>query len=245
MARTLIEIVTAAIDEIGHHEVPTTIIGNSNSTAKKSRAIMQTAGEVIARAHPWQVLQKEHTYTMVAGQEGYDPPSDIRADWARLAGTSWDRANEWPMYEPLTPRQWHALKSGVVQTAVHRWGRIRGDQMLIWPAPTVTEDGHTLVYEYISRNWISSGGAFVDRWATDADTPVIDDFLLHLEFKWRFLASSRLPHQSEYEDAAAQIDIAKARDGGAPRVNLALSRDNHETPLISLENVPETGFGAL
>lgn len=217
-----------------------TIVGNTNKTARLLLACANQAGERLAKRN-WIVLQTEYTFQTADGTVNYSFPSDFK----RIIGnTAWDRSNFWNMRGSLSPQEWQTYKSSVLGDSVstRKRYRIRGvsgtKEFSIDPTPAAVED---LVYEYITANWCeSAGGTGQASWQADTDTGVIDEYLLELEVLWRVLKRLGMEYGDEKQEALREADVYFAQDGESPILATSRSRRLH---LIDSRNVPDTGFG--
>jgi hypothetical protein len=223
-------------------EIPTVIINSSNDTAKLLLAVAQDAGESLANRAPWVALVKEHTFSTVASTRDYDLPSDFHH---LVNDTVWDRTNYWDMRGPLSPQQWQVYRSSILGSAATTFKRYRirdvsgTVKFSIDPLPSSAD---SLVFEYVSNAWCTdSGGTAQDAWAADTDVPVLDEYLIRLQMKWRMLKRLGMAYGEEYEESERETSRAVARDGGAPAISTTGPAPLH---LIGNCNIPETGFGS-
>ncbi len=243
---TLKTICTNALDEIAGVDVPDSFFGSNNITAKLCVALVRREGKYLEKNHSWRELSAEHTFTTVADQSTYGTGAGatdgIPADFSRFANlTQWDRTNFTEMQGPTTPGEWQFLNSSVAATpaSITRWFQVRGVNLEIFPTPAST--GDTLVYEYYADTWInliSGSGAPAAEFGGDTDTLRINEELVTLGLKWRFLAARGFPFEAEYKEYVDFQQLILGQNGGAGRVNTS-SPGVHG----SRTNVPETGFG--
>lgn len=225
-------------------ESPTVVSGSSNKTAKLLLSCAQSAGKSIARKkgkQHWLELVSEYTFSTVADQEDYDLPSDF---FDLEDQTLWDRTNFWEIKGALSPQDWQAYKSSVLgdTATIRKRFRIRNvsgtRKFSVHPTPGAAE---TLVFEYVSKNWCeSSGGTGQDSWQADTDIGIIDEYLIELDTKWRFLARSGMVYAEEKLEAEREISNALARNGGTRILKLS---GRSEGRIIDTGNIPDTGFG--
>lgn len=221
---------------------PSVIVGSTNETARLLLSCAQKAGESLYRSYNWLALQTEHTFSTVAAQADYSLPSD----YGRLINQSlWDRDNYEELRGPLSPQEWQAYKSSVLANTSTIWSRFRirnvsgTVKFSLHPTPTSVRD---LVFEYVSKHWCeSSGGTGQNAWQADSDVGVLDEYLIELGARWRFLSRLGLPYAEERKEYDDELRTAMARDGGAPV--LSLNR-NTSARLIGPWDVPDTGYGA-
>ena len=240
---SLLTICQNALNEITGFEVPSTYVGNENLTAKSCVALVQRAGKLLERRYQWVELIKEHTFTTVSGTDAYALPSDFR----RFANMSqWDRTNFDPMFGPVTPAEWQFLKSSVAGDVgtITKWFRIKGsgsNQFFIHPTPATT--GETIAFDYFSTGWIndvSVADTFVSEFTADNDTALIDEELLTLDLKWRFLKAKGFAYQDENQEWAQMRDKILAANGGARKISMDMQIIAEYS-----DNIPETGFGGV
>lgn len=222
-----------ALKELGSFNIPATFVGSSLADSKLAIAQLRRVGNTLAREHDWSSLITTYTFNTVAGQSDYDLPTGFRgfAD-----GSQWDRTNQWPLTGPTSPRMWQALNSGVVQATTFKNFRIAGGKLHLFPTPTAVE---TMAFDYYSTAWIvqQSTGDFVTEFEADQDTVRLDENLLELGVKWRFLSEKGFPYDEQEDDFNRALSAALANDGGKGVINMGGS----QRPAT---NLPETGFGS-
>ena len=212
---SLLTMIQLALQNVGEFEVPATVVGNANPTAVQMLALAQTEGRELSRKHEWNALISEQTTNMVADQEAYTLPTDLRF----LINASWyDRTKRRQMLGPISPQQWQFLKSENIAASYERYWRIRGNQILLYPTPTTTDQ---FAYEYVSNAFCqSSGGTAQSAWAADTDTGKLDEELMTAGLTWRFLESKGLPFERQYQEYTRTVTRAIARDGAAPTLRM-------------------------
>ena len=242
---TLLSLVEQVCDEIGFDK-PTTIIDSADRTAIQMLALANASGKQIAKRGKgmggWAVLQTEHTFTTTASTAEYALPSDY--DFL-IDDTLWDRENFWKLRGPLSPQQWQQYKSGIVSTGPRRRLRIKpsasSNVKAIFIDPTPDTSAETLVFEYVSLNWCeSSGGTAAAAWAVDTDTGILDEYLLQLDLKWRFLRAKGRSYSDEKHEFEMELSQALARDGGQAILSMAGTDDRL---FMDARNLPDSGFG--
>lgn len=224
----------SALREIGGFEVPASFFGNGNITARQCLALVLRDGNTLERENRFASLITTYTFTTVTDTASYALPDDFRA-FAHM--TQWDRTNQLPMNGPAPAHVWQFLKSGIAQGAtISRWFRVQGNSLYIHPTPT-SED--TIAFDYYSKNWITkqSDSEQVREFYSDNDTCLIDEDLLTLGLKWRFLQAKGMPFEAEYREYESVRDSVMADDGGKGRINLGRPR-----PVF--DQIPDTGFGS-
>lgn len=233
---SLLSIAQGALRRLSGFEVPSTYFGNNNLTAVSCVNLLQEAGNTLVRQHRWQELITEYTFTTTASTATYALPSDFKA-FANMS--QWDRTNQWRMTGPTPSIVWQWLKSGIsVASTNNRWFMVRGNLFTIFPTPSTT--GDTIAFDYYSNAWITkqADSTNVTAWTADLDTARIDEELLTLDLKWRFLQSKGMPFEPEYKAFESVKEDLLADNGGRGMINL-------NTPMRPMfdGNLPDNGFG--
>lgn len=229
---SLLSIVQNVANTVGVDE-PSSVFGSTNNTSIQMLAIANRSGKMLARRHPWQRLQKEHTFSTVASTETYSLPSDYDR---HIDNTAWDRTNYRLMRGSLSPQEWQQRKSGIVSTGINYRFRVRGNLFYLDPIPSSVD---SMVFDYISDQWTTdSGGANPsNEWNADTDLTIFPEYLLELDLLWRFKKEKGLEYAEDFRDFETQFEIEKAAD--TPNYTI----DMGYKPRIIPANVPEAGFG--
>lgn len=169
------------------------------------------------------------SYTL--SQTDYPLPDDFSR---AIDGTFWDRTRYWQMRGALSPQEWQGYRSSLYGKATiqRRW-RFRNSDWLSSSAgtpatnvlsidPIPVDNGSNLVFEYNSTGWCANAntGARQSRWLADTDYPVVDGYLVGLDFKWRLLRRFGLSYSEELSEYEREADKAVARDGSTAVLNL-------------------------
>lgn len=214
---TLLSIAQNTLREIPGFEVPSTIVDNQNETAVLSLALINRSLLETRRRSNWEQLTVQRTITLVASQEQYDLPSD----WKKfITITWWDQTNRWPMRGPATSAEWEALQSRIFESSFRRWFRIfkgtSDNDRMIYIFPIPASSGDEITYEYISNGVVEdTSGALKEIFTADTDTSLLDEDVVALGFKWRFLKTKGLPYVEEFRDYEVGIADIKGDNGGA------------------------------
>ena len=240
---SVLTMVQDAVDDIGLPEV-TQVVGNSDRNTRALLRALNTEGlSLLTEDPPFAILNKEHTFQTVNGQDSYDLPDDWEYG---LNNTTWDQTVFWQVRGDITPMQWQLIRSGLYQTArLSSNFRIVRDpngtavkKFRIDPVPG-DDAPHTIVFEYISNGWLTDGmGSFFSRAQSDSDTALLNEELITMGIIWRFLKARDLPYDmqfAEYKDRRDRI-VAQAR----PSPTLGITKQPWRLPI---GNVPDTGFG--
>jgi hypothetical protein len=140
--------------------------------------------------------------------------------------TMWDRRFQWALIGPTSPQLDQWMRSGIVPTSPRRHWRQVGKlptAFRIFPPPTASGDHPgTLVWEYMSKNWVQDGatGAYKDSLQSDTDVPLFSEDMMVLGTKWRMWQIKGFNYaalQAEYIDF---VHARMAHDGGMPILGL-------------------------
>lgn len=224
-----------ALNEIGGFEVPTSFSGNGNLTATQCIALLNREGKTLEKEERWSALISTHTFTTVADTASYALPTDFRA-FAEMS--QWDRTNTRQMIGPTPGFLWQYLKGGIIsESTIDRWFRIQGSDFYIHPTPSAT--GDTIAFDYYSKDWVNiqATGLTGTRIASDNDTGRLDEDLLTLGLKWRFLQAKGMPFEPEYKEYEALKTELVSDDGGSGLIRLG-------QPRYEMTNLPDQGYGS-
>lgn len=232
---SLLTVCQDALQRLTGFEVPSNYFGNTNLTAVACVALVKAEGRALVREHRWDSLVTSYTFTTVSGTDTYDLPADFMAFGNR---SQFDRMNTRRLAGPTSPSDWQELKSTVIgSTGLVRFFRKVGSTIVIHPVPSAT--GDTLAFDYYSKNWVVDVASVAyDAPTADNNTFRLDEELLTLGLKWRFLQAKGLPFEPEYKEYEAIKEEVRA-DAGAGAINLNPMPNDFRFG----ENLPDTGIG--
>ena len=196
--------------------VPTEVV---NSTDTQVQQLFALANEVLvdlARAHTWQILTRQQTFTTVAAEEQPDAlPDDFDYE---LNNTVYNRTTRLTLIGPITPQLWQAIKAQPQLNRVYLCWRERDGAILITPEPPA---GQEIAYEYVTSNFAeTSTGTPIPEYAADSDVAVLPERLVQLSLRWRFLSAKNLDYAEAFRSYQTQLQIQQARDGGMTQLNM-------------------------
>lgn len=249
MADNLLFIVQSAAGELGL-PVPTTVVSNPDAQTRQMLAHVNRVGRNLVKAHEWSALTDEpYVFQTVANQEFYPFP----ADFDRVIGnTQWDRSMHWQLLGPDDPQIARWRRESNISTASPRLiSRQEGANLSIYPIDV--EGGHTIVYDYVSRNWavvgVNSASPPTIPAATigvaDTDITVFNSDLMIAGLKYRFMMAKGMASsqalQLEYIDWLKR-SIAADLGGGqilnmSPQPNYYGNAD-YVVPGVVVLNIP-------
>lgn len=234
---SLLTICNAALAELAGFAVPSSFYGNGDGTAKLAVALVNREGQTLEKEHRWQELITEYTFTTTSGTATYALPSAFRA-FANMS--QWDRTNQRRMTGPINSAIYQYLKSGIsVFGGPERFFIVRGNLFTIYPTPTSTD---TIAFDYYSKAWITKQTDLsnVSAWTADLDTARLDEDLLTMGLKWRFLQAKGMPFEPEYREYESIKEALQSDNGGRAVINMNGSMAGRQ----DFGNLPDTGFGS-
>jgi hypothetical protein len=208
---------------------PSTVITSSDQLTIQLLSLAKREGQDLIRRFDWQALTKEATFTTVA-TETQTTLSTVAADFKRLVdGSMNNRTQHWPVDGPLSPTDWQRKRSLGAQVGVRNSFRIRGDAILFYPTPNA---GDSIYFEYISKYWVqSSAGTAKETFTADDDTCLIDEDIVTLGVKWRFLKAKGFDYSEEMRTYEGALVAVFGPDGGNRVVDMGGDMGN-EVPAI-------------
>jgi hypothetical protein len=235
---SLLSIVTNVSERLSLPK-PSVVAASSDRQVIQLMALANEEGMSLARRHPWQALMEEETFTTVATPaQGAALPADLDRF---VPNSFFNRSTRRPMTGPITPRQWQWIQAQPVYSTAYLAFRERTGQFLIAPTPPA---GETIAYEYLSLNWCLSGPSETPpdtpqpAFVNDDDTAVLDEELIALGVRWRFLRAKGLDYAEEMASYERMLEQAMARDGGSTAVTIAPQPADPNRV-----NIPDGNFG--
>ena len=214
--------------------VPTVVATSTDKQVQQLFELANEEGADLASSFDWQALTMEDHFTSVAADA---QPAAIPADWDRfLPNSFFNRTTRRPITGPITPRQWQWIKAQPVYSTVYLAFRERNNTFLIAPVPPAGQD---IYYEYVSKNWAkSAGGTPQSQYILDTDTSYLDETLIALGLRWRYLSAKGLDYTEAMESAERNREQTQARDGGSSMLTMAPQPINPNRA-----NLPDGNFG--
>ena len=224
---SLLTIIQNAADRLGIVR-PSSAVGSADLQIRQLVALSNQEGRELARAHPWQAITIETTFTATATetQTGAIPAGFDRF----ITGTVFNRTSHRKVTGPMTSMEWAEYK-GRSQSPIYDAFRVRGSAMLLAPTPTA---GDTYAFEYVSKYWCTTAAGTsgtLDAWSADDNVAVLDEELLTDGLIWRFLRAKGLDYSEAFRTYETQKMLLMARDGGSRPTNIANGGGrNHRGP---------------
>jgi len=205
---------------------------------------LNTAGEELMQAYPWEILVRSHQIVTQTGDTGeYDMPSDFGYI---LNQTEWDRTNNIALGGPLSAQEWTYLKGrDLASNTLYASFRISQGKFNVFPTdPPV---GLDLNFEYISTNWVFDGTSdpqnptYRSDVAIASDKPLFDKTLITRALKVKYLEAGGFETSKAQADYNQIFAFLTGNDKGAPKLNAGTGRGGF--PYLSSYNTPDTGYG--
>lgn len=204
---TLLTICQDAADEIGISR-PSAIVGSLQTEVQKLLRYAKAVGvDQVTNGGVWEALRKERTFTSLAAAE---QTAILPSDYDHMIPeTFWDRTDKRLVAAVTEALQWQSLQASDY-AGVEHWFYIRGGSLFIYPTPAA---GHTLAFEYVSKNYCeSAGGTDQAVWTADTDLPLIPEEVFIKGIKYYFLEGEGLPSASAFGEYSAVVQRKTANN---------------------------------
>lgn len=204
--------------------------------------LLNTAGEELLMAYPWEFLVRSHQITTTQGGPSvFDLPDDFAS---MIDQTGWERSQNIPLGGPLSAQDWTYLKGrDLAQNTLYASFRISEGKFNIYPDPPPS--GLDINFEYITTNWIVDGDnaqntlALVEK---GSDIPQFDRTLLTRAVKLKWLEAGGFESTKAASDLVQIFDFLTGKDKGAQILNAGRGARGFRY-LDMHANVPDTGLG--
>ncbi len=204
----------------------TTGLSTSYAVSGEGQPQAQRVAEVLSSTSIRLEMESTATATttdLTFAKDTYDLPDDFDR---YIGQTWWDRTNHWRLIGPDSPQMYQYIRSGIFATGPRvRWSQIgrKPNAWRMWPPPTATNTPDSLVWMYVSKNWVAKeDGTYANKMTLDTDVPLLDEQAVILGCKFRMwqikgFSSEAREMQTEYVD---YVNMLMARDGGTPDLYL-------------------------
>lgn len=211
---TLLSVVQDASAELNLN-VPTSVIGSTDTLVVQMLALVKRDVTDLLYRFDWQALTIETSFSTAATQVQTTLPTDF----LRMVNeTMNNRTQHWRVLGPLTPQEWQRRLSLGAQVGVVNSFRIYGNTIYFYPVPPA---GNDVYYEYITNKAIAANdGSFKATLTADTDTFRIDENIVTLGTKWRFLKAKGLDYSEEFRSYEAALESVFGADGARGPVDM-------------------------
>jgi hypothetical protein len=145
----LLDMLQNVSNELGLPEV-TSVIDSTNRTVRQLLALANRTIREARTRYTWPKLMQQHSITLETGVDSYPFPVDYDRQVFR---THWNTNRKWELVGPISPQEWGIRTNGIITTAPRQHFRMKGwatNQFFIAPTPSASDDGQTIVFEYMS-----------------------------------------------------------------------------------------------
>lgn len=200
--------------------VPSAVIGSVDTTVVQLFQILQDVVEELTTESKFNVITREAVFTVTAteSQGLMQTLAPYGYQWAYFE-TFFDRTLRRPLYGPLNETEWQEIKAIPNPGPFYKF-RIRGDELLINPAPTAPLS--TIAFEYAS-SWAvtDSGGTAQAGMLADTDLIIFPENILKRGLAYQWKQVKGLPYQEDKDKYYELMNNYIARDKVKRRINLA------------------------
>ena len=209
---------------------------------KQMKFLLQTAGEELALAYPWEFLNAAHQITTSNLDSGdYPLPDDFHY---MISQTGWERAENVPLFGPLSAQDWtYLLGRDLVSSTIYASFRLKDGMFSIFPQPP--PDGLDINFEYQSKNWVidsTNPDTFIDAPLVGADKPLFDRTLITRFVRVKFLEAKGFDTAKAQDDFDQAFGFVTGKDKSGEI--LSVGRNGRQFPYLdSRYNTPDKGFG--
>lgn len=192
---------------------PTAVITSADTRVLELLVLANRIGDDLSRRYQWQELTKTASFTASGTISQGSLTGSIATDFAYFVDqTFWDRNLREPIIGPVTAQEWQSDLSYAVVGPPYKFIVQNG---LLQVGPTAITAGHTMVFNYITRNWCASSlGVGQTKFAADTDVTVIPQELFNLTLVWRWKQSKGLAYAEDMETAEEQIERYTGQNAG-------------------------------
>jgi len=241
--KNIADIINQVAVEVG---IPSVIdpFSSSDAAMRQLTVLSNSCAYELLEDIAWEGLVREHQITTLDTDTGNYPLPD---DFAYMINqTGWDRTNNVPIIGPLSAQEWQYLEGrDLVSHTIYASFREVDGQYSIFPQPP--PNGLDLHFEYVSRNWVLTGGvpdAYDDKVVGPADIVLYEPTLFERLLKLRFLEARGFDTATAAQRYDKALSNWTSHDKGAPILNGGRSRGG--VPYLdSFYNTPDTNFGGV
>jgi len=218
---TLLTIAQNVLKRNKASEIPTTIAGNNNDTAKLVFSAIRDGTLIVKEATRWQILTKIYSFNTVADQANYALPSDME-EGNIIADTFWNATTRFQLTGPLSLSQWQLLNNFPVVSTIIQNFIILENQLSIYPTPSQAD---SLNYCYMSNNIIKAADTSPQTdWLADDDYSVLNEYAIELQASWNYLKQLGRPYDEEKLKADNYLADLVKKDGSRAVIGVNMTQ---------------------
>lgn len=240
--KTFLQLVTAAMDELGF-DAPATLIGNTDTAAKRMVRVANHVGDELAKNEPPSTdVISEYTFNLVNGTQTYAMPTDYLY---MMPSSQWDRTRRRALIGSLRSMEWQSLKAWTTSFGLNYRFRIRNRLLEIQQTVSTTDQ---IAFEYVSQYWVMAYTNTAVRaqveFLNDQDVCTFNDELVVAGIKAEFLDDlgfdTAPKFQARYEEQKAKYF---SREWSPPVISLDQRKPSDYDPMRFV-NVPDSNYGS-
>jgi hypothetical protein len=224
--------------------LPVTLDPFQSQDAQYQRMITQLnlSGNALLTLYAWARLTQKTTITTIPGQTYYPLPDDFSA---MIPGTTWRKDQNFvPGYGTVSAQTWEYLVNVPIVGTINVIYREQLGGLGVLPTPT---QAYSFTFEYISRGWVTDAqqtGAYRDNVTQASDIVLFDPLLISRYLKMRWLKSTGFDASDATDEFNLLLDNRSSTDTSKPKLSAAGVLAPLGAPLISIANIPQTGYGS-
>jgi len=226
--------------EVGLETNPDPLSSNDQHF-KQMQFLLQTCGEELCLAYPWEFLNGSHQIITAAIDTGeYDLPSDFHY---MIPQTGWERASNLPISGPLSPQDWaYMLGRELTNQVVYVSFRLRDGSFNILPQPVPA--GLDIHFEYQRKTWVEDMDTGIavpsDQVLSGSDVVMFDRTLITRMLKLKWLESKGFDTSKSQDDFNQVFGFLTGKDKSAEVLSAG---GKWGSSYLNDSNIPVTGFG--
>lgn len=214
-------------------EIPATIAGNSNNTARLVFAAIKDATQQVLWAHDWQSLTQKYDFATVPTQEDYDLPTGIN-ETNITPYTLWNETTRFQLNGPISLNQWQMYKNLLLIPTIIQQFIIYGSKIKLYPTPSAIQSLNLI---FNSKLCIRSDiGAYQSEWLADEDYSTLNEYAIEMQASWRYLKQLQRPYNEEKAWADDFLSRLIQQDGSRQVVGVNMQSLPPQYPLPSYLN---------
>jgi hypothetical protein len=209
---------------------PSAVAASTDTQVQQLFSLLKRDGLDLVRRFDWQSLIVETSFSTVATQQ-QTTLATVAPDFFRMVDeTMNNRTQHWRVLGPLSPQEWQRRLSLGAQVGVVNSFRIYGDAIYFYPVPPAD---NSVYFEYITNKWVQdSGGTPKVAFTADTDTARINEDVLTLGVKWRFLKAKGLDYSEEFRSYESALESIFGSDGARGPVDMTGSTIDWTIPAL-------------
>jgi len=204
------------------------------------KTLLQTCGEELTLAFPWEFLTEEYQNTTAESDSGdYDLPADFHY---MIPQTHWEQSNNLPLAGPLSAQAWTYLNGrSFNNSTIYASFRLREGLFSLYPQPPTV--GLDINFEYLRRTWVLDQDNVTHKAdiETGTDSPLFDRTLLSRMLKLKFLEAKGFDTTKPQNDFNQMFAFLTGTDQSGPILSVG---ETGGYPYLNIyRNLPDTGYG--